>query len=120
MEYSKEILGFMAIAIGLIGNIPYIIGIYKGEVRPHLFSWIIWTLVCGIGAAIQINEGGGAGAWYMVYNTILNLGITIASCYRGTKDIRRSDWVAFMIALSAIPLWAVTQQPLWSGHCCYH
>ena len=34
--------------------------------------------------------------------------------FRGEKNITTSDWVSFIGALAAIPLWYVTKEPLWS------
>lgn len=68
MENTKEIFAILSLIIGVSANIPYALGIFKGYTKPHLFSWIIWTVVCSTGTAIQIIEGAGSGAWYMIYN----------------------------------------------------
>jgi hypothetical protein len=41
-------LGWIAGFISLAGFIPYILSIIKKETRPHLLTWMIWTLVGSI------------------------------------------------------------------------
>ena len=38
----KELASGLAIALTLYAFIPYIRSIRYGEVKPHLFSWVIW------------------------------------------------------------------------------
>ncbi len=70
---SSEILGALAVTIGMIGYAPYLWSIFKGRTKPHLFSWFIWGVLTAIAFAIQISEGAGAGAWVT--------GITAAVCF---------------------------------------
>ncbi len=114
MEFSKEIFTILAILTGTIANIPYILGMFRGVTKPHMFSWLIWAVVSGVGAAIQYAEGAGVGSWYMVYNTVFFLTVTIASIWCGTKDIKKSDWIILLGALLSIPVWAITKEPFWS------
>jgi hypothetical protein len=32
----------------------------------------------------------------------------------GERDIKRSDWVTLAVAMSSLPLWALTRTPFWS------
>lgn len=110
---SNEILGFIAVAIGLAGNIPYLTGIFKGQIKPHVFSWGIWTLLTGVAAAAQWSDGAGPGMWVMLITFIVCLITTILAFKVGKKsDITVTDWIALVAALSAIPIWYVTKKPL--------
>lgn len=110
----KEIISLISIGLGVITALPYWIGIYKRETKPHMFSWVIWATVCGIAAAVQLAEGGGAGSWYFMFNATGCIVIAIVSYWLGTKDVTRSDAIVFAIAMSAIPVWVLTDNPLWS------
>ncbi len=113
MILSNEILGFVAVAIGLMGNIPYIVGILKGRIKPHVFSWTIWTLLTGIGSAAMWFDGAGPGMWVMFVTFVVCFITAILALKVGQKsDIARTDWVAFIAVLLAIPLWYATKDPL--------
>lgn len=95
-------------------HIPYFITTLKGTNKPHVFCWIIWTLLTGIAFAAQMVEGAGAGAWATGVCSAICLAITIAAAKKGEKEITRSDWVMFLLALAAIPVWVATDDPVWS------
>ena len=111
---APEILAFAAVAIGLYATGIYIVSIIKGETKPHLFSWFIWGLLTAIAWAAQIHQNAGAGAWVTLTAALMCFVITVL-CFRyGEKTITRSDWITFIAALCAIPLWFLTKDPLWS------
>lgn len=114
MDNYKELFSVGAIILGFIGLVPYFWGIYKGTAKPHMFSWMIWCVVSGIAGYIQLTENAGAGSWFLIVNAGFCACIATAAYWRGTKDIRRSDWVVLFVALSSIPLWVITSNPLWS------
>lgn len=113
-EDTKELIGLLAAILALGGYIPYLAGILNKRVKPHVFSWFIWALLTGIGFFAQIKSGGGPGSWATGLTAIACLAITILSLRHGEKNITRSDWVTFILSLSAIPLWLATKDPLWS------
>lgn len=112
MIVSKEVFSALSIALGLISCIPYALSIYRHQTKPHMISWLIWAVACGTGASVQLAEGGGAGSWYFMVNTVWCLSIAAIAFRMGSRDIRTYDWLILLIALSAIPLWVVTDNPL--------
>jgi len=112
---SKELFGVIAVVISLGTYLPYYAGLLKGETKPHVFSWIVWSLILTITCAAQITKGAGAGAWITVLETLGSSGIALFALFAGEKNITRSDWFFFCGALTAIPLWAVTGDPLASA-----
>ena len=95
-------------------HIPYFVTTLKGTNKPHVFCWIIWTLLTGIAFAAQMAERAGPGAWAAGVCSGICLLITIAAAKNGEKDITRSDWVMFLLALASIPIWMATDDPVWS------
>ncbi len=111
--FEKEILGGLAAFIGLIGNVPYIIGILKGQIKPHVFSWGMWTLITGIAMVAQWSDGAGAGMWVMSVTFVICFFVAILAFKVGKKsDITLTDWLALFSVILAIPVWCVTQEPL--------
>lgn len=110
----KELLGLLAVALGFYSYIPYLAGMFRGRVTPHVFTWFIWGLITAIGYAAQLSDNAGPGSWVMVFTAAACFIITILSLKWGEKTITKSDWCSFLIALAAIPLWILTDNPLWS------
>ncbi len=109
-----EFFGFLSSVLALVGLVPTLRGIRRGQVHPHMFSWLIWSILLGVVAVAQISGGAGAGAWNSVAALLCCALIAGLSLKYGEKHITRADWVALVCALSAIPLWMATNNPLWS------
>lgn len=111
----KVLLGIAAIGLGLLSYVPYIINIHKGITKPHAFSWFIWGFLTLIAFAAQVHDKGGAGAWVTFLSGVVSLYIAaLAWKVRDINTITRSDWITFIVSLTAIPLWLITNNPLWS------
>lgn len=97
-------LAFAVIAtiLSLIVAAPYIVSIFKGQTKPHIYTWLIWTLTQGIATFAVIHGGGKFGSISLFIGSIMVFFIFLISLKYGTKDITRSDMVALIFALIAI------------------
>ncbi len=112
---EKEIFTLIGILFMLASYSIYIFSIFKGETRPHPFSWFIWGLLTAIGFFAQISDGAGIGASITFLSAAISFGIAIIGyIQRENIVISKSDKWAFILSLTAIPLWLITQTPLWS------
>lgn len=111
----KAFLGMLAVALTFLAFLPYIRSISQGKTKPHVFSWIIWSSLTFVVFLAQLADQGGAGAWSIGVSGIITLVVALLAYHKKAEiDITRSDWVFFMAALSALPLWYVTANPLWA------
>lgn len=110
----KEILGILAVVVAFIGYIPYLRDTYIGKTKPHVISWFLWTLVSFIAFGLQWSKGAGAGSYANFAMGIICLVLFIFSFRNGTKEIKIVDIVSFVMAILAIILWLVVNQPVWS------
>jgi hypothetical protein len=111
----KELLSSFAIALTFIAFIPYITSILRNKTQPHAFSWVIWASVTFIIFLAQLSDGGGAGAWPIGVSGIITLFVAILAYLKKSDHmIVKKDWVFFIMAMSAIPLWYITSNPLWA------
>ena len=80
-----------------------------------LFSWIIWASVTFIVFLAQLADGGGAGAWPIGISGLITLYVAVLA-YSKKSDtmITNKDWLFFIIAMTALPLWYFTSNPLWA------
>jgi len=111
----KIICSGLAIALTFAAFLPYIRGIVSGTTRPHVFSWIIWGSTTFVVFLAQLYDRGGAGAWPIGVSGAITIVIAIlAYLNRSDITITRTDWLFFITALSSLPLWYMTANPLWS------
>ena len=108
MQFLAGIIGS---AVSLLAAIPYGYAIYRRTTRPHLFSWLIWSVVTAIAAAGQFVAGAGPSAWCTAAIAVTCFLTLVASIFRGERSWAKSDWFFLSIALSAIPIWVLTKDP---------
>ncbi|WP_196886132.1 hypothetical protein [Aureivirga sp. CE67] len=111
---SKESLSIIAVLVLILGNYGYIYGIIKKQIKPHIFTWIIWTIQTYIAAGGQWKGGAYWGAVPTLMNATLCLVITILCISNGEKKITKIDWFLFISSIIAIPAWMLTKTPFLS------
>ncbi|MEM9469088.1 MAG: hypothetical protein AAF988_02900 [Pseudomonadota bacterium] len=112
---EKEIFTAIGLVFTFVGYIAYIYSIFRGNTRPHPFSWFIWGLLTAIGFFAQVSDNAGPGAWITGVSAAFTLFIAlIGYIKRSDIVITRADTITFFAALSSIPLWLLTNTPLYS------
>jgi hypothetical protein len=111
----KDVFSAAAIVLTFVLFARYIRQIHAGELKPHVFSWVIW----GIGTLTvffaQFAGGAGVGAWPIGLSGAITLFIAVLSYVkRGDTKIAAVDWDFFIVALAAFPAWYLTDNPLWA------
>ncbi|MBX9895121.1 MAG: hypothetical protein K2Y09_08075 [Nitrosomonas sp.] len=113
--FYKETFSLIAIAITLAAFIPYIREIFRGTIRPHIFSWVIWGVTTLLIFLAQLEDNGGAGTWPIGVSASITIFIAyLAYVKRADVTITRADWLFFIVALLSLPLWYWTADPLWA------
>lgn len=116
MLYSFSDLKVLFAIIGgifaVLAYIPYLKGMFAGNTRPHLYTWLIWSITNGTATAGLWYGGGGWGAVSQTISAFLTFAFLILSFRYGTKNITRSDSAVLLLALSAIFIWWLLQSPL--------
>lgn len=112
---QRELLSALAIALTLVGFVPYIVSILRGSTRPHVFSWIIWGTTTVLVFFAQLAGRGGVGAWPIGVSGLITLSVAVlAWLRRGDITITTADWGFLFAALGTLPLWYVTADPFWA------
>ena len=113
--FYKETFSLIAIAITLAAFIPYIREIFRGTIRPHIFSWVIWGVTTLLIFLAQLEDNGGAGTWPIGVSASITIFIAyLAYVKRADVTTTRADWLFFIVALLSLPLWYWTADPLWA------
>ena len=111
---TPEIIGFSAVLLGIVSQGIYLRSIFQGKTKPHLFTWLVWTIIAGIGYAAQVFDNAGPGSWVMGV-TSLACALTALLCLKyGEKTFTRGDKIALVASLTAIVPWVLTDHPLGS------
>ncbi|WP_168991379.1 hypothetical protein [Paraburkholderia sp. UYCP14C] len=110
-QNMTRLFGVMGSIVSLVAFLPYGLAIWRGTVRPHLFTWLIWSVVTAIAAAGQFVAGAGPSAWCTAAIAATCFFVLVASVFRGERQRTTFDWLCLAAALSAIPLWILTNDP---------
>ena len=111
----KQLLGAIAIGLTIIAYYPYIRSIIQGKTKPHVFSWVIWGTSTCIVFMAQLADKGGAGAWVIGFSGIISIYVAfLAYIKRSDSSITRIDRLFFIVAMTALPIWYLTSDPLWA------
>ena len=53
----KEIFGTLAVILTFVMFVPYIVSILRNRIKPHLFTWVIWSIVTITVGIAQMYNG---------------------------------------------------------------
>lgn len=109
-----EIFGVLAVLVGVAGQGLYILSILRGQTHPHLFTWLVWTILGAIGFAAMVHDNAGPAMWALGATSFLCLTTALLSLKYGEKTFTRGDKIALVASLSAILPWLLTDDPLGS------
>ncbi|HPQ50472.1 MAG: hypothetical protein KDJ26_05060 [Alphaproteobacteria bacterium] len=111
---SQEVIGALAFIIRSVAGLIYIVSILQGKTKPHLFTWLIFTILTAIAFLAQISDNAGPGSWIMGIIAFSCFANAILALRYGEKNITRGDKIALSVSLGAILPWILTEDPLYS------
>jgi hypothetical protein len=107
----KETIAIIAAVLAIVGNIPYLRDIIKKRVKPHPYTWLVWSIVSCIIFFGQVAKGAGIGALPTLASEIFTIIIFFFSIRYGFKNIKKVDTIFLVIALLGIIPWILTDDP---------
>lgn len=107
----KESLAIVASLLAIVGNVPYLIDIVKRRVKPHPYTWFIWSIVSCTIFFGQVAKGAGIGALPTAASEIFTIIIFFFSLQYGFKTIRKIDTAFLAISLLGFIPWIITKDP---------
>ncbi len=105
----KEVLAIASLALGFATFVPYCAAMLKGTVKPHLFSWIPWTLTTAVGFWASLSHGGGYGSWLFALQAVCCAAVLVYAIFRGEKEITTLDRAAFVGSVLAVIIYIFTK-----------
>lgn len=107
----KDALAVIAAFIAIAGNVPYIRDALRKRVRPHPYTWLVWTIVSGITFFGQLAKGAGIGALPAGVAEVFTIGIFLFSLQYGFKYVVKTDKYFLAAALLGLIPWALFDDP---------
>lgn len=107
----KIILVIVASLLALLGNIPYLRDVVRGKVKPHPYTWFIWSIVSCVIFFGQVAKGAGIAAIATGVSEIFTVAIFFFSLKYGFKNPPRSDKYFLAVALLGLIPWLITKDP---------
>ena len=111
----KTILAIISIVLLLVGDVPYIVNTIKRKTRPHLFSWLVWSILNVVNFLILLNNGGGQGSIVALIRTLSTLLIFFLSIRNGLKDIKKWDIFFLILSLVTLVIWYNLTDPIYAA-----
>lgn len=99
---------YLAALLIVLGAAQYIYEIYRGQVRPNLVTWLIWSLAPLIALAAQLGAGVGEEAILTAAVGLCPLAVFLAGLKKGSFKPQKFDWWCGGMSLVALVLWQVT------------
>lgn len=97
----------IATIIGLVAYVPYLIDMFRGKNKPHLYTWISIFLVTSVVAYIQLIGGAGVGAIPTISGVAIDA-VILFYCFRfGTKDVVFTDKICLTISILGVIVYAI-------------
>ena len=109
--FLKEILAAIAALLSVAGNVPYVWSIFKGRVKPHAYTWFVWSIVSGITLFGQLAKGAGVGALPTLTSELFTILIFLLSIRYGFDHAKKTDKIYLFVALGALIPWILTRDP---------
>ncbi len=121
----KIILVLIASVLAFVGNIAYLKDVVRGKVRPHPYTWFIWSIVSLVTFLGGVEKGAGIGAiptavaegftiiifLYAVVRLFTRAGGSERMRAEEIGHIRPIDHVFLVVALLGLIPWALTNDP---------
>lgn len=107
----KEFFAIVAVFLAIAGNIPYLRDVINKRVKPHPYTWLVWSLVSGITFFGALAKGAGVGALPIAASEIFTVIIFLFSLKYGFKNIIKQDTYFLIAALLALIPWILTKDP---------
>jgi hypothetical protein len=108
----SELFGALGLIVTAINYYIYIPSVLRGQTKPHIFSWVIWTALTTVIFLVQVTSGSGPGSWTTGATALACFAITLLCFKYGTPDITTSDKVSFVLGIAAGIAWFLTTTPL--------
>jgi hypothetical protein len=107
-----SIVGMASGIVLLLANIPYIISIRRGDTRPNLVTWGVWTTIGLILLGSYQAIGATHTRWLLIAQVVSQFAITVLAFKYSRGKWQRIDGICLAGAGVSLVLWWFSGNPL--------
>lgn len=111
MEITSKVFSGISMLLFLGSFFPYIVAIIKKEIQPTVASWMIWAVIDGI-TVLALYQKNSLNV-IAVLALFGSLTVACLALFLGEKGWSFFDKVCVGLALLAVVLWLISNEPLW-------
>ena len=110
----KAFFGIIASAFVLIGSVPYLVDIHHKTAKPHILSWLGWSLITALGAFAMLAEGSTWSSAIIWANTVMCMVIALYAMIKrsGVWSTTIYDYILFGLGICGLILWQTLSLPI--------
>lgn len=112
---TKTIFAIVASVLAVVGNVSYLRDTFRGRVKPHPYTWFVWSIVSMTTFFGGLAKGAGIGALPTGIAegfTIIIFLFSLKYLFHGEAgQIRKVDNYFLAAALLGLVPWALTKDP---------
>ncbi len=109
--FLKPVFAIIAAGLAIWANSGYLKDVITQRVKPHPYTWFLWSIVSGVVFFGQLVKGAGVGIIPTFFAEIFTIIIFFFSLKYGFKNIRKTDHYFLLIALLGLLPWYFTKDP---------
>lgn len=110
----KVALGWVALILTVAGYGPYIVGIVRGKLKLHKYTWGIWTILTAIAAFNQVENHGGYSSLFVAGTAVLATVTFLLSLKYGVGGAGLLDKICLVLAVGLFVYWLVVHDTRFS------
>lgn len=113
----KTAVAIIAAGLAIVGNVSYVKNMLRGSVRPHPYSWLVWTIVSLVTFFGALRKGAGVGAIPTGISELFTVFVFVVALERalkgkGLEHINKKIDTGFLVlALLGLVPWILTKDP---------
>lgn len=104
-------LAVITVVLSIVSYWIYLYGTFRGSIRPHGLTWMIWAAMNGLIFYQQISQGAGFGAWVTLVACLASVVISITGFIYGGRRTNKLDYICLMLAIVAMSAWVLAADP---------
>jgi hypothetical protein len=111
----NNVLTIITIVLAFVGYIPYLKDIIFGNTKPHIYSWLVWTILNITLFSIQFNNGAGPISFIYLITGVICTVIMLFGIGDGIRNITKLDGLFLVLSLISLGMWVIAKEPLVSS-----
>lgn len=117
LERVHRVARRAAALVGVVGTLPYARDTLRQVTRPHLGTWLVWSLLAVVAFLAQRADGASWSALMCGAQALMNVGVFALAVRHGTGVVTVADRLLLLLAAAGVAGWIVAGDPLIATGC---